>query len=76
MTGAFGINDKPSRRTRGCETRETDEIVKKAIAANQKLMASGNKSMDLKGYRGNLFKQTLGADWNSQPRANIAADAQ
>ena len=34
MTGAFGINDKPSRRTRGCETRETDEIVKKAIAAN------------------------------------------
>ena len=49
--------------------------MRKAIVANKKLMQTGNKSLDMQGYRGNLFKQTLGADWNSQPRAKLAADA-
>ena len=62
--GVFAISDKASKRTKHSTERE-DDIVKKAIVANQRLMQSGNKSLDMQGYRGNLFKQTLGADWNS-----------
>ena len=45
-----------------------DDIISKAIAANKILKASESKPIDMSAYRGNLFKQTLGADWD-KPKA-------
>ena len=33
-----------------------DDIINKAIAANKILKSSENKTLDLSGFRGNLFK--------------------
>ena len=64
--GVYDIKDKPSQRTKHSMERE-DDIINKAIAANKILKSTENKTLDLSGFRGNLFKQTLGADWD-KPR--------
>lgn len=61
--GVFDIKEKPSQRTKHAMERH-DDIVNVAIAANKILKSTENKKFDLSGFRGNLFKQTLGADWD------------
>ena len=51
-------------RTKSLMEREGADIIKKAIEANKKLKTQERKPLDLSAFRGNLFKQTLGADWD------------
>lgn len=62
--GLYDINERPSNRTKA-EFTSQDDIIAKAIAANKILKASEPAKMDVSAYRGNLFKQTLGNEWDT-----------
>jgi len=45
-------------------TCKDDDIITKAIAANKKIQSRESEPVNLSAFRGNLFKQTLGPEWD------------